>query len=391
MEGAQEYNIWYGKFIGDYSDKMDREPATDRCKIETDAGYTRADQNNSDKKNKRFFCVHFAHGVCAKGHECTYYHRIPLPEDDARTDELFDCFGRQRHSKHKDDMSGVGSFMKPCRTLFVGNLQKTKYDSPQALEDACWRHFGEWGELESCNVVHRLSIAFPRFRLRTSAEFAKEAMTCQALDHGEVLSIRWAHDDPNPVAKDAIQRADRDAMAALLRAKGISITPAGFDYPASYPLPDAKRMRLEDGGSVLAQYPELAYPNTDSQFQQVTEASSVESAANKDQIDSNGDGMSNDLADATAKQNALARLGLLTSTNSNSSSSSGKPTDSQQQEASSKDTDKAAEDGSEEEEDEEDESGWEEFIDENTGAKYFFNTATGESSWTQPADFVAKK
>lgn len=169
LEGAQEYNIWYGKFIGDYNDKMDREPAPARCKLETDAGYTKADLGQGDKKIKRFFCLHFARGICAKGNECSYFHRIPLPEDDAKTDELFDCFGRQRHNKHKDDMSGVGTFAKPCRTLFVGNLQKSKYDSPKDLEDTLWRHFGEWGELESLNVVHRLSIAFPRYRLRTSA------------------------------------------------------------------------------------------------------------------------------------------------------------------------------------------------------------------------------
>jgi hypothetical protein len=148
---------------------MDREAATDRCKLETDAGYTKADSLVSDKKTKRFFCLHFARGLCAKGSECSYYHRVPTPEDDARCDELFDCFGRQRHNKHKDDMSGVGTFMKPCRTLFVGNLLKGKYNSPKDLEDSLWRHFGEWGEVESLNVIHRLSIAFPRYRLRTSA------------------------------------------------------------------------------------------------------------------------------------------------------------------------------------------------------------------------------
>lgn len=183
-EGAQEYNIWYGRHVGyDANDKMDKEPATDRCKLENDAGFTKADGNvtvnekgeailipgDSSKKNKRFFCLHFARGMCCKGANCIFYHRIPLPADDAAVDELFDCFGRQRHNKHKDDMSGVGSFMKPCRTLFVGNLQKTKYTTPKDLEDALWRHFGEWGELESLNVIHRLSIAFPRYRLRTSA------------------------------------------------------------------------------------------------------------------------------------------------------------------------------------------------------------------------------
>lgn len=171
MEGANEYNIWYGRYIGDNADRNDREAATDRCVLETDGGFTKADSTGGSekKKNRKYFCVHFAHGMCAKGSDCIFYHRVPLPEDDAKCDELFDCFGRQRHSKHRDDMNGTGSFMKPCRTLFVGNLLKSKYDSPKALEDALWRHFGEWGELESINVIHRLSIAFPRYRLRTSA------------------------------------------------------------------------------------------------------------------------------------------------------------------------------------------------------------------------------
>lgn len=59
--------------------------------------------------------------------------------------------------------------MNPCRTLFVGNLLKNKYESPKALEETLWKQFGEWGELESLNVIWRLSIAFPRYRLRTSA------------------------------------------------------------------------------------------------------------------------------------------------------------------------------------------------------------------------------
>lgn len=169
VEGANEYNIWYGKFLGDQQDKFDREPASDRCNLATDAGRTKADTGNEDKKNRRFFCLHFARGMCAKGADCSFFHRVPLPEDDAKCDELFDCFGRQRHNKHKDDMTGVGSFMKPCRTLFVGNLLKHKYTTPKQLEDTLWRHFCEWGELESLNVVYRLSIAFPRYRLRTSA------------------------------------------------------------------------------------------------------------------------------------------------------------------------------------------------------------------------------
>lgn len=166
-EGANEYNLWYGRYLGDMNDKNDKEPASDRCVLERDAGFTKAD--NAAHKGRRCFCIHFAHGMCAKGADCLYHHRIPMPEDDKQCEEMSDIFGRSRHSKHKDDMSGVGSFMKPCRTLFVGNLLKNQYPTPKALEDALWKHFSEWGELESLNVIHRLSIAFPRFRLRTSA------------------------------------------------------------------------------------------------------------------------------------------------------------------------------------------------------------------------------
>jgi hypothetical protein len=380
---------------------MDRTPASDRCKLETDAGYTKADLGNTTNsetgqkaQHKRYFCIHFAHGICAKGVECTFYHRIPLPEDDARTDELVDCFGRQRHSKHKDDMSGIGSFMKPCRTLFIGNLLKTKYDSPQALEDALWRHFGEWGELESLNVIHRLSIAFPRYRLRTSAEFAKEAMHCQALDGNEILSIRWAHDDPNPVARDSIQRADKDALAALLRAKGISITPAGFEYPSSYALPETKRLKVDDQSpestqEILQQYPELAYPDTDNQYaayyqqqllyqQQYQQYLSTQQLSSTTTTTTTATTTRTAALDGSTKQDALSRLGLLAEEKG----------EDVKEEISKETTTKGDDSKEEQEEEEEEESGggWEECMDDNTGAVYYFNTATGESSWTKPTD-----
>ncbi len=168
-EGAHEFNIWYGRYIGDMPDNSSgKEAAADRCVVKTDAGATRADSGGVQRKDKRYFCLHFARGICAKGKDCAFYHRIPTPDDDAQCEEMMDCFGRHKHSTHKDDMNGVGSFMKPCRTLFVGNLLKHKYDTPKALDDAVWKHFEEWGELENVNVIHRLSIAFPRYRLRTS-------------------------------------------------------------------------------------------------------------------------------------------------------------------------------------------------------------------------------
>ena len=40
---------------------------------------------------------------------------------------------------------------------------------------------------------------FIRIKCFLKSEFAKEAMTCQALDCKEILSIRWAKDDPMPL------------------------------------------------------------------------------------------------------------------------------------------------------------------------------------------------
>ena len=285
VEGANEFNIWYGRYNGQRDRGKHKIAASNRCKLAVDAGKTKADERSAaGNAAKIYFCLPFAHGACMKGSECKYYHRVPLPEDDRNTDELYDCFGRQRHKSHREDMGGVGSFMQPCRTLYVGGILQEKYKNNEELEEACWRHFGEWGELENINIVHRLSVAFPRYRLRTSAEFAKEAMAQQSLEHGEILNIRWAHDDPNPVAKEAIERANLDAVYSILQSRGINMNEAkGFVAPVDYhyQIPDttqpgSKRLRIEnnnDGNSSSSHVaqaifadPALAYPDTSSQF-----------------------------------------------------------------------------------------------------------------------------
>lgn len=87
-------------------------------------------------------------------------------------------------------------------------------------------------------------------------------MACQTLDHQEILSIRWAKDDPNPVAQDSISRADKDALAALLDAKGFSTQSAPFEYPINYTMPPPKRSRTEYDTDC----PEFQYPDTDGQY-----------------------------------------------------------------------------------------------------------------------------
>lgn len=256
LEGAHEYNIWYDKFIGDHwANERGKDPAATRCVLELDAGKTKADLVS---KANRYFCMHFARGMCARGAECNYYHRIPTMADENRIGMMHDCFGRERHATDRDDMSGVGNFTRNSRTLYVGGIKNVN-ETPKQFEETVWKHFGEWGEVESVNVIHRLSICFVRYRHRTCAEFAKEAMGNQALENDEVLNIRWAFDDPNPVAKESADRADHDAIVAMVQAKGLSTEPAAFNYPDQYQMPTTKRQRIE--GDTIA-----SYPDTDTQF-----------------------------------------------------------------------------------------------------------------------------
>mmetsp|Transcript_13095 Transcript_13095/g.14996 ORF Transcript_13095/g.14996 Transcript_13095/m.14996 type:complete len:377 (-) Transcript_13095:157-1287(-) len=218
QEGSHEYNIWYNKFAGDYwNSEKSYEPAETRCKVALHAGRTRADKPGAKHK---YFCIWWARGKCAKGEKCNNYHRIPTYADCGHLEKemLRDVFGRERHASQRDDMDGVGSFNDSCRTLYVGRLQRSRYmDNPSELKDIVTKHFSEWGEVEHINIIWRLSIAFVRYRFRTHAELAKVAMNQQALDEDEVLMIRWAYEDPNPVAKEAIKRSNADAVVAAIK------------------------------------------------------------------------------------------------------------------------------------------------------------------------------
>ncbi|KAI5301480.1 Pre-mRNA-splicing factor, partial [Ascosphaera pollenicola] len=114
------YNIWYNKWAGgDREDQyLSQTHAPSRCSVARDSGYTRGDRVNGS-----YFCLFFARGVCHRGPECEYLHRIPTIHDIFNPN--IDCFGRDKHSDYKDDMSGVGSFMRQNRTLYVGRIHVT--------------------------------------------------------------------------------------------------------------------------------------------------------------------------------------------------------------------------------------------------------------------------
>jgi len=241
-------------------------------------------------------------------------------------------------------------------------------------------------------------------------EFAKEAMTCQALDHGEILSIRWAHDDPNPIAKQAIEQADKDAFVSLLQGKGVSLEPAPFVYPSDYQLPAAKRLRLEEGGDVLEQYPELAYPDTDNQY---TSSNSNNSINNNNNNNNNNMGTDNEgyqayLDTYYAQQAALSRLGMITTAATGSSSEEHKQiitSDSEKKDDTAVhavSTDKLVQEESTALSTApngslstapngsmpavEDTCGWLTYTDPSSGRPYYYNAGTGLTTWDQPPE-----
>lgn len=220
------------------------------------------------------------------------------------------------------------------------------------------------------------------------AEFAKEAMTCQKLDHNEILSIRWAHDDPNPIAKEAIEKADKDAVVNLLQGKGVSVAPQAFEYPPEYQVPEGKRLRLEDGGEVLEEYPELSYPNTDGQYQHQGAAAGAAgvAGASQEELDRLA-AMSAEEYRAYyenyyAQQSALARLGIPAAAGtgaagSNDNSTQGQSADTVGKKRGFDATSSGGGGGTV--------TDWQMYKDESSGLMYYFNSSTGESTWTTPA------
>ncbi|KAK3053874.1 Pre-mRNA-splicing factor [Extremus antarcticus] len=242
------FNIWYNKWSGgDREDAFSsKRQAKGRCNVALDSGYTRA-----DKVPGSYFCLFFARGLCPKGSECEYLHRLPnsrLGKDgEGGLGDLYpsnvDCFGRDKFSDYRDDMGGVGSFMRVNRTLYVGRIHVT-----DDIEEVVARHFQEWGQVERIRVLPSRGVAFITYTHLANSEFAKEAMAHQTLDHDETLNVRWATVDPNPVAqKREARRVEEQAAEAIRRALPASYVAEleGRRYEGAEPEDERKRRKIE--------------------------------------------------------------------------------------------------------------------------------------------------
>lgn len=182
------FNIWYNKWSGG-GNNYTLVKSKHQLDVGRDCGYTKG-----DKQGKGYFCIFFAKGMCSKGKSCEYLHRIP--EDTDVFPLTVDCFGREKFSEYRDDMSGVGSFHSVNKTLYVGGVLSNKPD----VQDLLSREFGRLGKINKINVIQGKQCAFVSYKSEVSAQFAKEAMHGQSLYGEEVLSVKWAHEDPNPEA-----------------------------------------------------------------------------------------------------------------------------------------------------------------------------------------------
>ncbi|TVY84894.1 Pre-mRNA-splicing factor CWC2 [Lachnellula suecica] len=234
------FNIWYNKWSGgDREDKyLSKTAAAGRCNVALDTGYTKA-----DKVTGSYFCLFFARGICPKGQECEYLHRLPGIHD--MFNPNVDVFGRDKHSDYRDDMGGVGSFMRQNRTIYVGRIHVS-----DDIEEVVARHFAEWGQVERIRVLNTRGVAFITYSNEQNAQFAKEAMAHQSLDHSEILNVRWATADPNPMAQAReVRRIEEQAAEAVRRA-----LPAEFVAEIEGRDPEARKRKKIEGGFGLAGY-----------------------------------------------------------------------------------------------------------------------------------------
>jgi hypothetical protein len=217
---------------------LSKTAAPGRCVVARDSGYTKA-----DKTPGSYFCLFFARGICPKGVDCEYLHRLPTVTDIYPSN--MDCFGRDKFSDYRDDMGGVGSFQRQNRTLYVGRIHVT-----DDIEEIVARHFQEWGQVERTRVLTARGVAFVTYLNEANSQFAKEAMAHQSLDHNEILNVRWATVDPNPAAqKREARRIEEQAAEAIRKA-----LPAAYVAEIEGRDPEQKKRRKIEGGFGLQGY-----------------------------------------------------------------------------------------------------------------------------------------
>ncbi|CDU18849.1 cell cycle control protein Cwf2 [Plasmodium yoelii] len=189
----QNNTIWFGKYVTDKNNNNNPKfVAKYKCNPSKDSGYTKADKSYA---NKPYFCIYFARGCCAYGHNCLYRHRIPTENDELEFENTMDIFGREKYNTFKEDMNGNGNFNNDCRTLFIGSIYINNLNEVNIIEKVLYDEFVIYGNIDYVRFIPNKNIAFIQFTNRVNAEFARVAMSDQPLANYSIsLTIKWAFD-----------------------------------------------------------------------------------------------------------------------------------------------------------------------------------------------------
>ncbi|KAH3674494.1 hypothetical protein WICMUC_003332 [Wickerhamomyces mucosus] len=190
------FNIWFQKWSGGGGSNNQISKAKHKVNIEKDTGFT----NVTKDKNNPYICLYYAKGICVKGKNCQYLHRIP--QDDDFWPQTVDCFGREKFSEYREDMSGIGSFNNVNKTLYIGGSLIIKSN----FHDLINENFKKFGKIDKINVINNKNCCFVSYKNESNAQFAKEAMMGQSLYGEDIMVIKWANEDPNPIAKNLKKR-----------------------------------------------------------------------------------------------------------------------------------------------------------------------------------------
>ena len=171
-------------------------PPPSRCWPDVDACRTRG-----DCRGNAWICLHWAHGACAKGAECESLHRLPILADEQRliysADGLsLDVFGRRRDAVAISAGSASDNPFQ-CTTIYISSGLPTA--ATQRECKAQLQGLAEWGELVCTWVGAVPGSGYVKYRWRSSAQFAMEALAGRPFspEGGPALQMRWEFGDPD--------------------------------------------------------------------------------------------------------------------------------------------------------------------------------------------------
>jgi len=107
------------------------------------------------------------------------------------------------------------------------------------------------------------------YKNEVNAQFAMVAMAHQSLDHNEILNVRWATLDPNPLAmareKRRLEEQAAEAIRRALPAEFVAEIEGGGDDEDDEGSAATKRRRIEEGSFGLPGYeaPDSIWYNRD--------------------------------------------------------------------------------------------------------------------------------